>query len=446
MANKIINQLSESIKPIGEFSTISYEEVHSTRIRYDESGQTIQESTLKGGHVNLLYNGFYGGVSFADIKQIEESYAKAKLIATHLKHNADTAMFSKYIPYPRVTFSNEESALDIDLINKITLEQKIKRILGYISEIRKLKNADLHFIYEDKLTRKYFVSSEHSQIFQISPECYIHINLSKEDGDRKQTIIKLYSGANFSDLVKMENDLYSLGSELGELVQASPIKPGKYRALISPYAFAGVLHETMGHFLEADSFIDSSKIGMDFDNPEICVYDDGDYYIYDDEEIKKTRTVLVREGVICNCVHNRRTANIFNVEPAGNARSAGFAHPPIVRSTNTVMQAGKEAFENLLIGLKEGIFITSALDGDCNAPFFHLKYVTIHEVKRGQIGRRLKNGVLRDNIFEVFKRIEVIGNKVEFFPYFMCAKSGQWLLGVGSGSPYILVSEINIEV
>jgi TldD protein len=71
-------------------------------------------------------------------------------------------------------------------------------------------------------------------------------------------------------------------------------------------------------------------------------------YKYDDEGTAARKTYLIREGILEGRLHSRETAARMGERPTGHARAINYIFPPIVRMSNTFIEAGSASFEEML--------------------------------------------------------------------------------------------------
>ena len=141
-------------------------------------------------------------------------------------------------------------------------------------------------------------------------------------------------------------------SALPESPAVQPVtaaRPGKVRVLLAPAAATVLLHELVGHPLEADLLIQgaspwSRRIGERIVRLPLSVTDDPTRsdlpggFSADDEGIAATPRPLLAEGVLVGVLADRRTAETLGVDP-GNARRAGVHSPPRPRVSNLIATA-----------------------------------------------------------------------------------------------------------
>src|SRR6188472_2139445 len=149
---------------------------------------------------------------------------------------------------------------------------------------------------------------------------------------------------------------------------AVELEPGRYRAVLEPYALADLLYwfsfDTMNGlgFLEERSFF-SGRVGERAFDPKLTMVDDGLDprglpRSFDFEGTPKQRTPLVEEGVIRGPVWDRATAARAGRESTGNGLPASARAYGAV-PTNLVLSPGEaESTDELAELVGDGIYVT----------------------------------------------------------------------------------------
>ena len=78
------------------------------------------------------------------------------------------------------------------------------------------------------------------------------------------------------------------------------------------------------------------------------------------------RTVLFTDGVLQGFLQDRMRAAKMGVDSTGNARRESYAHPPVVRMTNTNILAGAERPRAIIRDTAAGIYVRGLGGGQVN--------------------------------------------------------------------------------
>ena len=73
--------------------------------------------------------------------------------------------------------------------------------------------------------------------------------------------------------------------------------------------------------------------------------------------------MLIEDGILVGYMQDRQNARLMGVAATGNGRRQSHAHIPMPRMTNTYMLGGDSAPEDILAGLKDGIYAVGFCGG-----------------------------------------------------------------------------------
>ena len=217
---------------------------------------------------------------------------------------------------------------------------------------------------------------------------------------------------------------------------------------------AGVFaHEAFGHLSESDFVYENARmrdimiLGKQFGNPILNIVDGAvipglrGSYKYDDEGTPATRTDLIHEGKLVGRLHSRETAAKMNEKPTGNARAINYRFAPIVRMTNTFIEAGKATFDEVITDIKEGVYAKNWYGGTTSMEMFTFSAGEAYMIRNGKVAELLRPVNLTGNVFVTLQKIDAVANDLEMNQGGGCGKSGQSPLPVSNGSPHIRIQD-----
>ena len=218
-----------------------------------------------------------------------------------------------------------------------------------------------------------------------------------------------------------------------------------------------LLHEAVGHGLEGDfnrkgTSAFSGLIGEQVAAKGVTVVDDGTIpdrrgsLTVDDEGTPSGRNVLIEDGVLVGYMQDRQNARLMGVAPTGNGRRESYAHAPMPRMTNTIMEGGTASREEVLAELKDGIYAVGFGGGqvDITNGKFVFSCTEAYRVKDGQIGAPVKGATLIGDGPAAMKQIRAIADDMALDPGVgNCGKAGQWV-PVGVGQPTLLIGGLTV--
>ena len=72
-------------------------------------------------------------------------------------------------------------------------------------------------------------------------------------------------------------------------------------------------------------------------------------------------------------------------KPSGNARTISYRYPPIVRMSNTYIEPGDVSFEEMIAGIKEGIYAKNWYGGTTSMEMFTFSAGEAYMIRDGSI-------------------------------------------------------------
>ena len=232
---------------------------------------------------------------------------------------------------------------------------------------------------------------------------------------------------------------------------------GTMEVVLAPGDSGILLHEAVGHGLEADfnrkgTSNYSGQIGNEVASELCTVIDDATLLqsrgsINVDDEGNEPRTsVLIEKGKLVGYMHDRHSAGFFKREPSGNGRRESFACAPMPRMTNTILTAGPHDPEEILKSVKKGIYAKKFGGGqvDIANGDFVFSLTESYLIEDGKLTAPLKGVNLIGNGPDVLRRVVMLGNDVGVSDgVWTCGKDGQ-SVPVGVGCPTIKISAITV--
>ncbi len=218
-----------------------------------------------------------------------------------------------------------------------------------------------------------------------------------------------------------------------------------------------LLHEAVGHGLEGDfnrkgSSAFSGLVGQQVAAKGVTVVDDGTIadrrgsLTVDDEGTPSSRTVLIEDGVLVGYMQDRQNARLMGVEATGNGRRESYAHAPMPRMTNTILEGGEATPEEIVADLKDGIYAVGFGGGqvDITNGKFVFSCTEAYRVKNGKVGAPVKGATLIGDGPKAMKQVRAVGNDMALDPGIgNCGKAGQWV-PVGVGQPTLMIGGLTV--
>ncbi|WP_028451321.1 metalloprotease TldD [Chitinilyticum aquatile] len=235
-------------------------------------------------------------------------------------------------------------------------------------------------------------------------------------------------------------------------LQARPAPAGEMTVVLGSGWPGILLHEAIGHGLEGDfnrkgSSAFSGRIGERVAARGITVVDDGTIadrrgsLNIDDEGNPTQRTVLIEDGILKGYLQDNLNARLMNASVTGNGRRESYAHLPMPRMTNTLMEAGSVDPQEIIASVERGLYAANFGGGqvDITSGKFVFDAAEAWWVEGGKLQYPVKGATLIGNGPDVLTRVSMIGNDMALDPGVgTCGKEGQ-SVPVGVGQPTLRV-------
>ncbi|MBC7333011.1 MAG: TldD/PmbA family protein [Actinobacteria bacterium] len=252
------------------------------------------------------------------------------------------------------------------------------------------------------------------------------------------------------------NDIALKASRIAvNMLDAVNAPVGSLPVVIAP-GFGGVIfHEACGHGLEADAILKEASvfkgmIGKKIASEIITVIDDPTLtshwgsFKFDDEGFASRQTVLIRDGVLESYMYDLKSARKLQEHKTANGRRQSYRHIPLPRMTNTYINKGDSDPHTIIKSIKKGLYAKEFAGGQVDPATgdFVFGISEGYLIENGNICEPVKGATLIGNGPKVLKKIEAIGDDLDFAPGF-CGKNGQTVPNE-VGQPTILVSELTV--
>jgi TldD protein len=240
-------------------------------------------------------------------------------------------------------------------------------------------------------------------------------------------------------------------------LESRPAPAGEMSVVLGPGWPGVLLHEAVGHGLEGDfnrkgSSTFAGRIGQRVAAKGVTVLDDGTIadrrgsLNVDDEGHVTQRNVLIEDGILKAYIQDSMNARLMGVKPTGNGRRESYAHVPMPRMTNTYMLAGTRSKEEIIAGLKRGLYATNFGGGqvDITSGKFVFSASEAFWVENGKILYPVKGATLIGNGPDAMTRVSMIGDDLQLDTGVgVCGKEGQ-SVPVGVGQPTLRIDRITV--
>ncbi|MEE9235347.1 MAG: metallopeptidase TldD-related protein [Candidatus Acidoferrales bacterium] len=242
------------------------------------------------------------------------------------------------------------------------------------------------------------------------------------------------------------------------LLKAVEAPAGELPVVLAPGASGVLLHESVGHPLEADAnrkkmSVFSDRLGQKVATELCTVIDDatlpglrGSVNVDGEGTVPRQPTVLIERGVLRAYLQDRLSARLMKLPVTGNGRRQGYASIPIPRMTNTFLAAGQGDPEEIIRSVERGIYC-KAFSGGQVEPAVGKFTFSMHEaylIEKGRITRPVKGATLIGSGVEILRNIVAVGHDLVLDRgAWACGKGGQ-SAPVGVGTPTVKIARMTV--
>jgi TldD protein len=438
-----------------DYTEVRLEERESTTVAYrGKDLETAQAVIDTGGIVRCLCrNGGWGVATFNNrddlTTRVEQAYQCARVAQS--EEPIDLAEIP--VSEDQIKVSLARDFRGVSMADKKALVERYNGILlGHSDKI-----VDTQCFYNDSFSRVTFASSEGAFIEEERPMITLYTVAIARDGDNVQTASESRSGQEGFDFLRGREDLARAAAQRAvDLLDAESVVGGQYPVVLNQRLAGVFIHEAFGHLSESDFVYENPKaqemmvLGRRFGKDILTVFDDGSLpglrgtHKYDDEGAPTGRSDLIRDGILVGRLHSRETAAKMGEPVTGNARATGYRYPPIVRMTNTAIEAGEISFEDMIADIKLGIYACDMYGGQTALENFSFSSAYAYMIRDGAIAEMVRDVILAGNLFVTLGNIDAIGTDFEWSQSGGSCGKGQGGLPVTFGAPHIRIQDVVI--
>ncbi|MEA3223575.1 MAG: TldD/PmbA family protein, partial [Thermodesulfobacteriota bacterium] len=412
------------------------------------SNGVIEGSELSeeiGLSVRVLVNGAMGfhSTNMTGREAIKEAVDKAIKIAS-LQERKE-----------KIGLSDEKAWNDRWEINEKKSSPGLDEIIDYLQSLDSIAKDDTLsrvFFYDGETAEKYYVNTDGTKIYSKTPLLSLYYLITVGEGGKTEQMNREFGNAGgweFVEKWKAGEALVRDISVMKKLISEGKKPPeGRLDIVVGPYITGLIAHESCGHPFEADrilgreaaqagkSFIGAGMLGERMGSECVSVVDDPmlpnsyGHYRYDDEGVRARKRYLIKDGMINEFLHNRETAFSLGKNSNAAARASAYDREPIVRMANTYIQPGDFSMEELIGGVKKGIYMATFMEWNIDDRRYNQKYVgeEAYYIDRGEISHMVRHPALEITTPSFYQSVDAVGRKLEFYPA-TCGK-GEPMQGV----------------
>lgn len=450
--------LAGALSAGGDYADLFFEYLSTCQISLDESMvKSATQGVTLGVGVRVIA-GERTGYAYSDDLS-PEKIRKAARVASHIASGpAKVEKTSLSEPaamrnlYPVLAAPNESA-----LAERVALVQRAD-IAGRAYDARVFQ---VQAVYADSLRHTLVAASDGVVTYDRQPMSRFGVAvLARDTGGPPQ---RGYAGGGgrvalgFFEQNTPEHYAREAARQALVQLQAVPAPAGTMTVVLGPGWPGILLHEAIGHGLEADfnrkgvsAF--SNRLGQSVASPLCTIVDDGAIHHrrgslnVDDEGVPTRQNVLIENGILRGYLQDRLSSRLLRIAPSGNGRRESYQHIPMPRMTNTYMLAGESDPEEIVRSVPNGLYCTTFGGGqvDITSGNFVFSASEAYLIENGRISRPVRGATLIGNGPEALRYVSMVGNDLKLDEGIgTCGKEGQ-SVPVGVGIPTIRVDQMTV--
>jgi TldD protein len=453
--------LKEALREGGEFADLFFEQTDSVVITCEEDRiEKVVSGLDRGVGLRLLFSRktFYG---FTTDLSKESLFNLARRISRSAKEGGGEKALS--LPQPKrpalssLPISNSLYPIQ-GYPEKLSMEERVSVVKRANDAARKFDPhvQQVKVLYRDVNQKLSISNSEGLFVEGERVGTVFSVQVVSAKGDVVQTGYEPAGGTMGFELFDLHppEEVAQVAARRSLLMLSARKAPmGKMSVILSSDAGGTMIHEAIGHGLEADLAqqglsVYSKKVGEAVASSLVTVVDDPTLpqrrgsYAFDDEGVASRRTILVEGGVLKGYLYDRLTALEDGVGSSGNGRRESYQHKPIPRMSNTMILPGKMKPEQIVHSVEKGLFVKKMGGGQVNTVNgdFIFEVNEGYLIEKGSIGEPVRGATLIGNGPHVLKDIDMVGNDLGF-GIGTCGKDGQGV-PVADAQPTLRIPEL----
>jgi TldD protein len=334
-------------------------------------------------------------------------------------------------------------------------EKKIKtvrEIFNRLIDNKKIINASVGLAHATSETM--FMNTEGSVLRQVLPYFRFTMSPVAREGKRVEYdyfVLAKQGGYELFTSIDLDQKIRDVVNGSIQLLKAKVLKGGRYDIIVDPEISGVIAHESFGHGCEADQVLRNRSYlaplkGKKIVSDLVSMHDNSSlkgergYFVFDDEGIKSSDTVLVKNGVLTHFMQDRQSAAFMNSDVTGNARAQDFSRKVFVRMSNTYVEPGDWKRDELVEDTENGFYLIRAQTGMEDPLGGNLQIVTFkaRKIEDGELGELHKGVGISGKVLEFLSRVDAVTDNFEMRGS-GCGKGHEDYVPVSSGGPYMRV-------
>jgi TldD protein len=424
---------------------------------------------LEDGIVNRAYSDVALGVGIRTVKGDQVGYGftqeldekpmlDAASVAATIADAKEKKPADKLVPMKLKNYYPLKQLLtSVPLESRLPLVQSVNDKCFSLSSLVAKVSAGFH----DEQKRILVVTSDGAKAEDLLPKTYLYASVvAEKNGKRERAGWNFGGRRDFSYYTKDLADKLATIAVDRAVILFDAVQPpaGEMPVVLGPGVTAVLLHEAIGHGMEADFnrkkiSTYATMIGKKVAEPFVTIIDDGTNpnmlgsLNVDDEGIPGQKTVLVDNGILTSYMHDKISAEHYKVKPTGNGRRQSYQHYVQPRMRNTYMEAGPAVPEDVIKSVEKGIYVQDVSNGQVKIGEGDFAFYVSQGkmVENGKLTAPIKDINIMGNGPKMLQNITMLANDLEWNQggAGYCGKGGQ-AVPCGFGMPTALVKSMTV--
>lgn len=435
----------------GEYADLFYQDVATSQVEA-ESGRVERVSTVReaGAGLRLIREEVTHFATTVDLTP-RHLFDLAGNLSSGAGEVADRGLLElQSIPEGPLAPGEDPATVTLDEKAKLVM-QAIETLEGFDNRLIQVKS-----IYRDSSVSIQIANSDGILGEDIRRHGIFLVQVVASDGTHVQVGYEPVGGTGGYHVFRSmepETVAYTAAGRALKMLEAPEAPAGRMTVVLSSEAGGTMVHEAVGHGLEADLTgqglsVYTGKLGEQVASPLVTVVDDptlpgkrGSYNM-DDEGITASKTVLVEKGILLRYMNDKLSVLRDDLAPTGNGRRQSFRHRPIPRMSNTIIEPGDMDPDEIIGSVDYGLFVRKMGGGQVNTVTgdFVFEVSEGNLIRNGDVAEPVRGATLAGNGPEVLKSVDMVGNDLGF-GIGTCGKDGQGV-PVGDAQPTLRIPDI----
>jgi TldD protein len=452
----VLDVLKSAVRGADGFVELRYHDKVTRSVAVEKGKvERTQYRQRSGVGVRVLADGGWGFASTGDCERasIERAIATARSaarVAAAGRGAKDVSLAAAQLATGTYDLPGIDEILSRPLEEKIGLATELERTARNGSQAIRSASCGYNEIYEHKAIVT--TDGAAASFRLVRPELRVQA-VAEKDGQLSTGFEAIGSTGGWQCLFRNgtgQSFAEKAARTATDLLSAKNPEGGRATVILSPSIVGLLVHEAVGHTVEADfvqaGSVAAGRIGTRVASDLVTICDSGASEFYDgaggtipidDEGIVTGRTEIIRDGILVSYLHNRESAARFGVAPTGNARAWEYSDRPLIRMRNTYLAPGALSLEEMIATTKDGYLLEGPRNGQADSSGeFMFGVQEARRIRDGKLCELVRGVVISGIAFDVLATVDAVSN------------SFRWDLGSGycgkgqpakvdAGGPYV---------